>query len=129
MPLPILLALVIGGIATIALLLHLLGLSRRGKIASPEAAIAAWNDDNPNRPARSALLSASGELALIDTEHGPGLVFAMGADLATRPLADARLRPTQRGLALRLPDFTAPRLHLTLAPEERPIWAQRITAP
>mgnify|MGYP000406725593 CR=1 FL=1 len=51
------------------------------------------------------------DLALLDqvVEHGPGLVFAMGADLATRPLADARLRPTQRGLALRLARQVPPR--------------------
>ena len=126
MPLPVLLALVLGGISAIALILHLLGLSARARIAGAAEAMGIWNADQPNRPARRAHLAPDGTAALIETDRGPGLVFAMGADLATRPLDGATLRPHRGGLTITLPDFTAPRLRIALPDPDRDAWARRI---
>ena len=121
MPLPVLLALVAGGIAGIALLLHLAGRSRRA-VLDPHSAAAAWLRENPDDTVTGAIVSADGHAALILTRRGKGLVWSMGADTTTRPLRDFALRETPQGLVIRFRDFTAPRARLRLDAAERRHW-------
>ena len=123
MPLSVLLPLVVGGIAGIVILLHLLGLSRRAVIMDGETACAAWGDEFDGDPARVATLCRDGHAALIETHTGRhGLVFSMGADTTARYLDGAKLTETRGGLRIDLPDFTAPHIHLTLDADEAARW-------
>ncbi|MEM8576789.1 MAG: hypothetical protein AAGF60_02975 [Pseudomonadota bacterium] len=123
MPLEILLVLVVGGIACIALALHLLGLS-----AAPgfDAAGArdAWLRHFPQDAVTDAAPSRDGRAARIEAASGKGIVWRFGADSVARPLAGARAEPHKTGLILRLPDYAAPRVRLTLTPEEARAWAR-----
>ncbi len=122
MPLNILLPMVVIGIAGIAALLHLLGLSRALHFADPDSARAAWNREFPDTPALQVILCQNKRAALIDTPDGPGVVWSMGADSTARFLTGARAMRKPDGIALRLPDFTAPNLRLRLDPDETNLW-------
>ncbi|PKQ12846.1 MAG: hypothetical protein CVT70_06765 [Alphaproteobacteria bacterium HGW-Alphaproteobacteria-1] len=122
MPLSILLPLVIGGIAGIALLLHLLGLSNPAAIPDDAAARRAWRREYPDDPPVRVMLCRARSAALIETARGHGVVWTMGADTTARALADARVRRVRTGLTLDLPDYTAPRIRLRLSPEEAERW-------
>ncbi|MDQ7070277.1 MAG: hypothetical protein Q9M48_05995 [Rhodobacterales bacterium] len=125
MPLPILLVLVVGGIGAIALVLHMLGLSARRVFANESEAGAVWESEFPDDPARQVILSHDHHAALIDTVQGQrGIVWPMGADAAARYLIGATIRKTGKGLNIRLPDFTAPRISLRLDQDEADKWAK-----
>ncbi len=83
MPLIVLLVLVVGGIAGIAVLLHLIGLSK-AKVFDQSSARAAWLREWPQACVQDIDLSQDHRVALIHSTHGPGLVWAMGADIAAR---------------------------------------------
>lgn len=122
MPLEILLPIVVFGIAGIALILHLLGLSRPAMLADEAAARAAWLEEFPeDRPSR-VVLSHDHRAALIETTTGPGIVWPMGADTTARYLDGATLERTAAGLRIDLPDYTAPRIHLALDASEAEGW-------
>lgn len=87
MPLPVLLTLVIGGISAIAILLHLSGRSAL-RVIDPEDAHADWHRHFPDDRIRSVLVARDGHAALVETDQGPGLLWAFGADTAARHLRD-----------------------------------------
>jgi len=122
MPLSILLPMVAVGIAGIAVLLHLLGLSRRALLPDEAAARAAWRREFPDDMPARVTLCHDRSAALIATDRGSGVVWPMGADNTARYLEGARLTPTRTGLRIDLPDYTAPRVHLTLDPDETATW-------
>lgn len=122
MPLSILLPLVIGGIAGLAVLMHMLGLSRSAVIADPAAARRAWLREFPDDAPARVILCQQGSAALIETARGRGVVWPMGADTTARYTSGARVRRIKTGLALDLPDYTAPRIRLRLSPEESAAW-------
>ena len=124
MPLSILGPMVVIGIAGIAVILHLLGLSRRAVLADAAAARAAWDDEwGDTDPARAATLSHDRHAALIETASGRhGIVFPMGADTTARYLDGARVAVTEQGLRIDLPDFTAPHVRLHLDEGEAARW-------
>jgi len=122
MPLSILLPMVVMGIAAIAVLLHLLGLSRRATLPNVAAARAAWLREFPTDAPIHVTLCANRSAALIASENGRGVVWPMGADTTARYLTGVRARRTKTGLRLDLPDYTAPRIHLTLDPDETAAW-------
>ncbi|MFK7940121.1 MAG: hypothetical protein AB8B82_12120 [Roseovarius sp.] len=122
MPLEILLPMVILGIAGITVLLHLLGLSRPALLADQAAAQAAWLDEFPQERPLRVTLSHDHRVALIETAHGTGVVWPMGADTTARYLEDAHIVRTANGLRLDLPDYTAPHIHLTLDASEADTW-------
>ncbi|WP_294614274.1 hypothetical protein [uncultured Roseovarius sp.] len=122
MPPSILLPMVGLGIAGIAVILHLLGLSRAAELSDEAAARAAWLREFPGHAPRRAILSHDRRAALIETETGSGVVWAMGADTTARYLDGARIRRTARGLRIDLPDFTAPHIRLRLDPGEADQW-------
>jgi len=126
MPLYVLLILVAGGIALIALLLHLLGKSRR-TILSEASARAAWTRHFPGEIARDVTLSQDRHAALITGENGPGLLWAFGADTVARHLQNFDLKPGPDHLTVVFHDFTAPRVALRLSKAERALWPKRMT--
>jgi hypothetical protein len=125
-----LIILVIGGIATIALLLHLSGRSRR-RVMTPEDARAEWHRHFPDDEIAGATVTPDGHAALILTRDGParagkGLVWAMGTDTTARRLLDFDITETAAGLSVRFHDFTAPRVTLHLPEAERARWITRM---
>lgn len=122
MPLHILIPMVVLGIAGITVLLHVLGQSRRATLEDEDAATRAWLREFPEaRPSR-VILSHDRHAALIETDAGAGVVWPMGMDTAARALDGARITRTNTGLRIDLPDFSAPRIHLTLDEEEAGSW-------
>ncbi|AHM04882.1 hypothetical protein roselon_02564 [Roseibacterium elongatum DSM 19469] len=125
MPLDMLLTLVIGGIAGIALLLHLFGHSAALRLDADDAR-RQWTRQFPDIPPSDVHLSQDRAAALIETPHGPGLVWAMGADATAHRLIGASLTETRDGLRIDVHDFAAPGLRVRLAPEARETWARLI---
>lgn len=122
MPLSLLLPMVILGIAGIALLLHVLGLSRPALLANKAAARAAWLREFPDDAPSRITLSHDNHAALIETARGHGVVWPMGADTAARYLTGAQITRTEAGLNISLPDYTAPRIRLQLGADELESW-------
>lgn len=122
MPLELLLILVIGGIAAIALALHVLGLTSPLRLTDAGDAIAAWQREFPDSTPLKATLSHSGRAALIETNEGLGLVWVMGADTTARYLDRATLKEQVSDLLVTLPDYSAPRIRLRLSLGEMPQW-------
>ncbi|MCE8537826.1 hypothetical protein KBY27_10175 [Ruegeria pomeroyi] len=125
MPLEILLILVIGGISAIAIVLHLTGRSERA-ILRPETLQAAWLRHFPEDHVMGTLLAHDCHAALVETQSGPGLIWALGADTVGRHLRDYEIDEVSGGLTITFHDFTAPRVTLKLDPDETPIWQQRL---
>jgi len=72
-------------------------------------------------------IAPDGAAALIETDHGPGVVFAMGADSTGHRLDGAEIRETPKGLRIIFHDFATPRLDVPLPPEARARWQQILT--
>ncbi|MBY6067545.1 hypothetical protein KUW17_12385 [Leisingera aquaemixtae] len=125
MPLELLLALVLGGISGIAVLLHLTGCSRQ-VVLTAASARAAWLRHFPGDSVITVLPAASGRAALVQTEGGPGLLWAFGADTVGRHLAVGQVRETGTGLRFDFNDFAAPGLSLPLPERERRTWLAQI---
>lgn len=122
MPLSILLPMVVLGIAGIAVLLHLLGLSQPATFEDEAAARRAWLREFPEDTPTRVILSHDRHAALVETPQGAGVVWPMGADTTARHLDGARVTQTDTGLRIDLPDYTAPRITLTLDPDEARLW-------
>ncbi|MBY5986410.1 MULTISPECIES: hypothetical protein [Roseovarius] len=122
MPLSILLPMVVLGIAGIAVLLHLLGLSQPATFDNEAAAGRAWLREFPEDTPTRITLSHDRHAALVETLQGRGVVWPMGADTTARYLDGAEITQTGTGLRIALPDYTAPRITLTLDPEEARHW-------
>lgn len=125
MPLEILLFLVVGGIAGIALALHLMGMSRAEPL-DEAAARAGWLRQFPDDAVEHLRLARNGRAALVRTAAGRGVVWRFGADTVAYRLDDVRLSEVAAGLHLRFADFGTPKLILQLAPDERRIWKEEI---
>ena len=118
MPLELLLTLVGGGIAGIALLLHLTGHSRTFPISDVQIARREWLRHFPDDGFRAAYLGKG--TALIDAEQGIGLLRPFGADTVAHRIHD--LTDTPQGLRLNFADFAAPTVAIALDPKTRAIW-------
>jgi len=126
MPLELLLVLVVGGIAGITILLHLLGLSRPLTFDTAQDAKVAWHRARPDDIIKAVEISADKRSALVETNHGTGLAWSFGADSAARLIHEAELTETATGLRLSLPEFTAPRIDITLTPQQRSLWQSKL---
>ncbi|KIC51490.1 hypothetical protein [Tateyamaria sp. ANG-S1] len=122
MPLHILLILVVGGIAGIALALHLLGLSRATPFTS-QTAQDAWHRAHPNDAVKAITVTTDGKAARITTDQGTGVLWQMGADSCARRLTGTETL-TRAGdtSTLHLDDYAAPKVRLTLTPLEHSAW-------
>lgn len=125
MPLEILVTLVVGGIAGIALALHAAGLSAVPRFDAG-AARDAWLRAFPEDTVTDAAPSREGRAARIEAASGRGIVWRMGADSAARHIRGARTMPRKGGLELRLADPGAPRVRLTLTQDETRAWTRWI---
>ncbi len=129
MPLIILLPMVFIGIAGIAVLLHLLGLSKPVRFDTKDKASKAWLREFPeDRPSQITLCPDS-NAALIVASQGRGMVWAMGADSTARYLDGARVSRLETGLRIDLHDVTAPRIHLRLIADDIPVWIRLLKSP
>ncbi|TDK42311.1 hypothetical protein [Antarcticimicrobium luteum] len=128
MPLTVLIPMVVLGIAGIALLLHLAGRSQRC-VLTPVSAEMAWLRQFPGDRVAEATVARDGHAALILTDHGPGLLWAFGADTVARRLLDYDLIDRGDRLRVVFHDFTAPTVTLTLDPFERRHWLNRMQTP
>lgn len=126
MPISLLLILVAGGIAGIALVLHLLGLSHIPPLTDARAR-AGWLREYPDAEPARITVAASGCAALIQTAQGAGLVWAVGADTTARRLIAPQLSDTAQGLRVRLRDPAAPNITLRLTDTERQTWRAALT--
>ena len=118
MPLGVLLLLVVGGIAAIAALLHLLGHSQRFDLGNAGVARAEWLRHWPHDAVAHVYLGDNA--ALIDTAQGPGLLRPFGADTVAHRITE--MSETPRGLRIGFADFAAPAVALPLPPETRALW-------
>lgn len=125
MPLEILLILVVGGIAGIALALHLMGMSRSAPLDEATAR-AGWLRQFPDNEIAHLRLARNGRAALVRTKSGQGVVWRFGADTVAHRIENVRVREVASGLFLRFADFGTPKLMLDLAPDERLIWKEEI---
>ncbi|MFL4468643.1 hypothetical protein ACERZ8_01670 [Tateyamaria armeniaca] len=127
MPLHILLIMVIGGIAGIALALHLLGLSRQSPFTEGTAR-AAWLRHRPDDTVLTVDLTNDGLAARILSDKGRGILWHMGADTCARLLTGGEEAHVRRNtVTLHLNDYTAPKIRLHLTPDEQESWANWIT--
>ena len=122
MPIELLLALVIGGIGSIAVLLHLLGLSTPRIFDGPEDAATRWRREFPESDVVEVTLNHKGTVAFVQTRSKPGLVWSFGSDTVARPLFDFNAIPVKRGLRIEFHDFAAPHLTIPLDDFEIPHW-------
>ncbi len=121
MPLEILLVLVVGGIATITLLLHLSGRSQR-RVLTRETALADWQRHFPDDVVIDVTVSHDAHAALVRTETGPGLLWSFGADTVARHLLDFDWIEQPVGFEFQFHDFTTPRVVIHLDEIERQHW-------
>lgn len=110
MPLEIVLVLVVGGIAGIALLLHLTGHSQPFRIADTETARREWLRHRPDDRIMSVHLAEGAALVL--TEAGPGLLRPFGADTVAHRITAMAKAPL--GLRIGFGDVAAPDVTLAL---------------
>jgi hypothetical protein len=128
MPLNVLLILVVGGISLIALLLHVLGKSRRITL-SREDARAAWHRHFPDDQILDVTVASDGHAALVQTGQGPGLLWSFGADTVARHLRDYDLLDQPDHVKVIFHDFSAPSAILHLTKAERAAWQKMMSPP
>lgn len=126
MPLEILAPLVVIGIAGIALLTHLMGFSVSYTFADEDDARARWLREHTGDEITKVILSHDRHAALIETRHGAGIVWAMGADTVAKRMTRARVEELSHGLCLRFDDFTTPTVSLRLDADEAVIWKAKV---
>ena len=128
MPLYLLGPIVVFGILGIALLLHVLGNSRRLQMQDAEQVRRLWRAQYPETTVEQVKIASDGHQALVVTDHGHGLVWAMGADAACRLVPrGCEIRNTDKGLRVLLRDYTAPVVKITLADGTRDQWKHILT--
>ncbi|MCB1366483.1 MAG: hypothetical protein KDK00_01860 [Rhodobacteraceae bacterium] len=129
MPLTLLLVFVVLGIAGIFLLIRALHPTPDLTFGDAAQASAIWDRQNPDMPARSLHIAPGGGHVLVETDAGPGLLWAFGADPVSRLFDTApQLVDTGQGLTLITHDFTAPKVTIPLAdPASRAAWAAILT--
>ena len=126
MPLHILLILVVGGIAGIALALHLLGLSKAPAF-SDDTARTAWLRAYPEDAVQSVHLTQDGRVARVVCDRGNGIVWQMGMDSCARLLTGAEtLKVSGANTTLSLGDYAAPKVRLSLGARELSDWQKWI---
>ncbi len=121
MPLEILLGLVVGGIAGIALLLHLTGRSRL-RLLTPETAQIQWLRHFPDDTVIDVTVAHDGHAALVRTETGAGLLWSFGADTVARHLLDFDRIDHPDGFEVQFHDFSTPRVLIHLDETECHHW-------
>lgn len=128
MPLNILLILVVGGISMAALLMHVLGRSRRSLLTNEDARTA-WHRHFPDDDIIDVTVTMDQHAALVHTTQGAGLLWSFGADTVARHLLDFDLIEKPDRLIVIFHDFTAPRVTLHLSDSEKLRWQDMLNPP
>lgn len=128
MSLEVLLALVVGGIAGIAVLLHVMGLTAPHVFKNGREAMAAWAREVPEHPATGFHLSSDFHAALVTFDGGYGIVWSFGSDTVARVLGNSRANKTKTGLQFDFPDFGASKLDVALTEKDREVWINLLEA-
>lgn len=131
MPLTILLPVAVLSIAFVGVLIRWLRPTPVKVFTSPHEVEEIWQHRNPETPLRNIHLNPSGTAALVETTHGPGILWAFGADPVTR-LFDrpVKCRKTKTGLRIMTGDFTAPKLDILLPdPHQQQEWCAILEGP
>ena len=129
MPLELLGALVVCGIGGVVLLVHLLGMSPKGRFSDENEARSALAADYPGLKVSEIALSDDGRAAVLATDRGPAAVKLMGTGIMTRLFAPGEIRRTddrQGRLRVILNDFGAPSLTLPFTDPKRRAAAKEI---
>ncbi|MAM63744.1 hypothetical protein [Maritimibacter sp. UBA3975] len=125
MPLWLLGIIVVVGLTAIWLVMRVYGFDRpltlTHEVVAQEFAV-----DNPGLTPEDIHLAKSGQSALVHAGGSTYVLWVMGQDVATHDLAKARVSDAESGLTLRLPDFAAPRVTLTLTEDEKARWKPMI---
>lgn len=133
MSLPVLAALVVGGIGFIVLVIHLSGGTRNARLSGIDAAIARFAEDFPEEGAGRVILASDGSAAFLALANGrTGIVQAFGNRFLTRihrPGEDHVDRASDTGLTIATGEFawTGGRYAFANA-AERDFVAARLTA-
>ncbi len=128
MSLQVLLALVVGGIAGIAALLHILGLTDPRQFARKRDAELAWLREVPEHPPTGVQLSSDRLAALITTDNVAGLVWCFGDDTVARVLQDPAPQTTDKGLRFGFSDFGSTTVNVNLTKTDRDVWLNTMRA-
>lgn len=130
-PLPLLLGVVVGGVALVVALTHIVGWSEQARL-DEDLARERYGQDHPQAVIRAVRAADDGAVALLELSDGVGLVYVLGDRLVTRRLTRDTLRAVDgldHGLRLRLADSSRPRLVVRLEdPEVRRAWRGRLAA-
>ncbi|GGX64638.1 hypothetical protein GCM10007385_37160 [Tateyamaria omphalii] len=126
MPLHILLILVVGGIAGVALALHFLGLSKT-KALDLNTVRSEWlrhypDDTFDDEDSIDVLVSLDASRGLLRSDQGYGLVWTMGTDTSARRLGTSSWRETRSGVTFTFDDPSAPWITIQLQDSERHLW-------
>jgi hypothetical protein len=118
LPLPVLVAVVAGGIALVVLLVHLTGGSHTAEIASEDAALERFLVDYPEAEAIRCIISSDRRDAVLELDDGHvGLVHAIGSNFLTRfvnrgEMAAVHSAKEEGVVDLNTGDITWPRAHM-----------------
>jgi hypothetical protein len=118
MPIEILGAMVVVGLAVAILAVRFSGLSKPARIGTADQAMERFRQDYPDETVSDCRLTANRDAAFLRlTSGGVGLVTAFGAKYVTRYLAAGKARTKRQGsrLELILYDFTWPRARAEFA--------------
>jgi len=110
-------ALVIGGILGVVVLVHSFGWTGGAGFEDEAEVQRRFAMDYPDGRVDRVVLSADRNAAILQTEHGAGVVMRFGRGALTRQFAKGDLREVREqadGLLLRLRDDSAPRLRIAL---------------
>ena len=126
MSLWLLIVIVVGGIAAVAIALHALGLSQTAKLEAGNIR-AHWQrhfpDDSFNRHGTvEFLLNEHFDRAIVRSDQGYGLIWVMGADTAARQLPAGAITENAGGVTFSFPDPSAPKIHVALGEADRQVW-------
>lgn len=131
MPLEIILPIVVFGITGIVLLVHFVGWTQHRQIPDKALAQTIWQADFPGEVIANLAIDDTGLCALVTLTDGrKGLIWSFGDDAVARHLDVApSVEATPTGLHLRLADFTAPVVKLTLSDNTiKTDWAKTLAA-
>ncbi|WP_319826219.1 hypothetical protein [Thalassovita sp.] len=126
MTLSTLIMLVSGGIVSVAILLHLIGLGKPPTFADEDAVRQVWAAEYPDTQVQKIWLSRRQEAALVRCNAGMGVVWPNGMDGAARLLLGVEIQDMENGLMLSLPDYRAPEIRLSLDPDEINSWRKEM---
>jgi len=128
MPLHLLLPIVVLGVLGVALLLHMLGKSKRIVMLNADEVRALWLRQFPNATVLTVDIADAGHQAMVQTTDGPGIAWAMGADVACRLTGNASINENSKGLSILLGDYSAPKVRIALSdPQTRQHWLAILT--